>query len=181
MKRWRTHRLVLGPRVLPFLVVTAVLFVVLLLPLAPYLKPIGREAGKAMAQAVLWGVLASAAVLAYWLRPLSGFSVELDGAQLTIRPYGYCWRAHRFPLGAVKCVEPWRDDLRDDVGVDRFGRRRSREVSPRLHVQFHDGSGLLLGPWVTLNAQHDFDRLCLMLGSLFCGDAQLESHAVDGD
>ena len=107
---------------------------------------------------------------------LLGFTVELDGAQLGIRPHGYCWRAHRFSLREIKCVEPWREDLRQDPGVDEHGRIQPRV---RLHVQFLDGTGQLFGPWATSNAQDDFDRLRVVLGSLFCGESQLQSLAID--
>jgi hypothetical protein len=108
---------------------------------------------------------------------LLGFTVELDGAQLSISPHGYCGRAHRFLLSELKCVEPWREDLRQDPGMDEHGQRLQPSV--RLHVQFHDGTGQLFGPWATSNAQDDFDRLRVILGSLFCGDSHLEDLAVD--
>ena len=108
---------------------------------------------------------------------LLGFTVEVDGAQLCIRPNGYCWRAHRFLLSELKCVGPWREDLRQDPGVDEHGRRRQPSV--RLHVQRHDGTGQLFGPWATGDAQDDFDRLRVVLGALFCDDSQLQDFAVD--
>jgi len=101
-----------------------------------------------------------------------GFAVELDGAQLCIRPFGYCWFAQRYLLSDVKCVEPWREDLQQDPGPDRWV-TSERATSPRLHVQFQDGRGQLFGPWSTDDAQADFERLRVVLGSLFCGDSQL--------
>lgn len=104
------------------------------------------------------------------LRQLVGFTVEIDGAQLCIRPYGYGWFARRFLLSEVKCVELWREDLQKESGPSGRG-MRERTTSPRLHVQFRDGRGQLFGPWSTNDAPADFERLRVVLGSLFCGDA----------